>query len=140
MRRAIPYRADPVLLTLGQGGCPKYERCFSSLPSGGRVRSALCVHPGRQVRCKEAEMAARGFALSRVVLARPQGTLCWCRGRWHQHQPAFWAGMDCTCLQLCLQIIDLSSVCRQGVLATATKIKVGECKAFARKRENSERL
>ena len=85
-------------------------------------------------------MAASGFALSQVALALLEGICTGAEIGGMSLLPTFWAGVDYTCLQLCLQIIDISSVCRQGILATATKIKVSECKAFARKWKNSERL
>ena len=96
-----------VLLTLGWGGCPNSERPLSSLPSGGRLRSALGVQPVRPVRCKGAEMAASRFALSRVALEPPQAT---CVGA---SVGTFWAGVDYTCLLLCLQVIAVCGICHR---------------------------
>lgn len=75
-------------------------------------------------------MADRGFAPSRVALGRLQGMGLAQGLVAPASRPPLWAAVDCTCLRLRLQIVDLSSVCRQGTLATATKIKVGESKAF----------
>lgn len=85
-------------------------------------------------------MAASEFALSQVVLLLLQGISAGEVIVGRGLLPSFWSGVDYTCLQLCLQIMDISGVCRQGILATVTKIKVSECKAFARKWKNSERL
>lgn len=85
-------------------------------------------------------MAASEFALYQVALSLLQGISAGALIVGRSLLPSFWSGVDYTCLPLCLQIIDISGVCRQGILATVTKIKVGECKAFARKWKNSERL
>lgn len=124
---------------IGWGGCPNWEALFLP-PQWWEAGSVPCVPPGSQVRCKEAEMAASGFVLSQVALLLLQAISTGAVIVGRSLLPSFWSGVDYTCLQLCLQTIDISGVCRQGILATVTKIKVGECKAFARKWKNSERL
>lgn len=134
-RRGKSCRVYPVLLAeVGD----QVERHFSFLPSGGRLDLFL-VSLVRQVRCRGWD-GAGGFALSQVGLLLLQGISAGEVIVGRSLLPSFWSGVDYTCLQLCLQIIDISGVCRQGILATVTKIKVGERKAFARKWKNSERL